>query len=283
MSKKSFANIKREEARIRRTRTVSTRVDDLTLARVVYKLDEAGFRPESLSEAVYKALIMFVKWSGGEEVDGSTEDARWFLHERFGKSLGPPEKKESDKRPYAVQVQMEQMTRRESGGLNLGDQRPVMNCRPAKDVSEWLNKELDLRGTNEHESNEYGEKSVEQLRLEDAQNRGFNSWDEALAAKKRFPHLGHEITKEQFENLKQQQLNEYTEMARKSGSLVGSDADAAQEQSVSQKQFEQQQQTAEAETDTVEQLENAINQAQLDGDLERKAKLQDQLDKLQRL
>ena len=279
MSKKSFAGIKREEARIRRTRTVSTRVDDLTLARVVYKLDETGFRPESLSEAVYKALIMFVKWSGGEEVDGSTEDARWFLHERFGKSLGPPEKKESDKRPYAVQVQTEQMTRRESGGLNLGDQRPVMNCRPAKDVSEWLNEELDLRGTNEHESNEYGEKSVEQLRLEDAQNRGFNSWDEALVAKKRFPHLGHEITKEQFENLKQQQLNEYTEMARKSGSLVGSnaDADAAQEQSVSQ------QQTAEAETDTVEQLENAINQAQLDGDLERKAKLQNQLDKLQRL
>lgn len=123
---------KDDDVRLRRTRVVSTRMDDITLARILMAFDEKEIVITSLSELVYLSCLALGSMSGvtDQTQDLTSSEARRFLSDRLGIPLDPPGQSNT---AYVKQMQSEQAWKREGEVRAL----PKINARKPKDYHEY--------------------------------------------------------------------------------------------------------------------------------------------------
>jgi hypothetical protein len=80
----------RDDVAKRRTRVVSTRVDDVTLAKLLMAFDQREIEVSSLSELVYLACLSLASIASVPQVEPTLDEARVMLSERFRIPVDPP-------------------------------------------------------------------------------------------------------------------------------------------------------------------------------------------------
>ena len=85
----------RDDVRKRRTRVVSTRVDDETLAKLLMAFDGKQIEVASISELVYLACLSLVGVAGLSDLEIDPVEARMMVSERFNLPVDPPSQNKS--------------------------------------------------------------------------------------------------------------------------------------------------------------------------------------------
>lgn len=118
---------KDDNVQLRRTRMISTRVDEYTLAKILLWVTEQGIIVRSQSELVYLALTSFANLVEAECPWEDVSDAREYINSLLGDAgaLGAP---------YAKQLQMETAARSKLGAM------PKLNAPMAKDFDKFVSR-----------------------------------------------------------------------------------------------------------------------------------------------
>lgn len=123
--RKGFQN---DDVRVRRTRVVSTRMDDVTLAKLSMALDNENVPVSSLSELVYLSCRALVGVAQLDDHEMMIDEARYYLSERFNIPVDPPGQSNT---AYSKQMQAEQAWK--DSGRTVGMGLPKLNARRPTD------------------------------------------------------------------------------------------------------------------------------------------------------
>lgn len=124
---------KMDETRERRTRVVSARMDDRTLAVLSEAFDSQGIKVRSLSELVYLSCRSLVGMIRNDVMKIDLMEARQYLSSKFNIPLDPPGQRVN---AYAKQLQVDQaFTRRSKGDFGGTEGLPLLDGPTPEDYS----------------------------------------------------------------------------------------------------------------------------------------------------
>lgn len=130
---------KEDKTALRRTRMISTRVDEYTLANILLWVKEQNVRVNSLSELVYLALITFSNFTNENYEWEDICEAREFINDEFGISG-------TLTAPFKKQLQLETALKERN------NQMPKLDGPMAKDFSRETGRDKEVKKVREGKS-----------------------------------------------------------------------------------------------------------------------------------